>query len=211
MYGVNRSGALVTLDDAINRYGFTGNFNWQTFSNSPMANFQIINSILEASNFLTTKLRNPIVMSTFGKELRGNDTDTVFLGIRPVWDFDEPRIRRKNITDVFNLPQWGKFAYWLDHEAGLLKFRFHESLINHREPFYSQNLVYLSFVAGYMTIPDEIKGAVIEIAKYRLHDNSELEMMKGGSGQFKFLDYKKRLSRIFDMVRTTYKMTRKAG
>ncbi len=144
-------------------------------------------------------------MSTYAKEYRGNDTDTIKLFPKPVLDFDQPRIRRKNITDIYNLPQWGKFAYFLSHEAGTLKFRFSESLIDHREPFSIQNLVYVSYVSGHNTIPDEVKKAVIEMIKYRLSDNEDLKSMKGGSGSFEFLSPTERLQRILVPI-MNYKM-----
>ncbi len=120
---------------------------------------------------------------------------------KPVLDFDQPRVRRKNITDVYNLPQWGKFAYFIGHEQSTLCFRFDESLIDHRQPFAKQNLVYVSFVAGHNTIPEEIKDAIAELTKYRLYSRNDLKSLKGGSGSFEFWEPAKVLERIIIPIR----------
>ena len=103
------------------------------------------------------------------------------------------------------MPQWGKFAYFLNHLKGTLKFRFSETVIDHREPFYIQNLVYVSYVSGHNSIPQEIKEAVIELSKYRIISRNDLKSMKGGSGAFEFLDPRQILKRILVPVQN-YKM-----
>lgn len=202
---IDQAPALVTLQGGLDS-GLLINFDYTTDFGATLTNSQIMDSILKSSSALTNRLRNFIIISTYAKEIRGNDTDCVQLAPYPVIDFDQPRIRRKNIVDVFNLPQWGKFAYGIvGHKRNNLKFRFSEYLIDHREPFYSQNLVYISFIAGHNHIPEEIKDAVVEYSMYKLHNRGELKSMKGGSGAFAFIDSIKVLQKLLIPI-LNYKM-----
>jgi len=202
---INKAPCLVTLEDAKN-IGPEISFDFTSDFGVALTDSQIITSLVRASSMLTNRLRNNIVVSTYVKELRGQDTDAVKLTPYPVLDFDQPRIRRKNITDVYNLPQWGKFAYGIiGNKKQTLKFRFSEVHIDHREPFSIQNLCYLSFISGYSHIPDEIKTAVVEVVRLKMFYRDGLHSMKGGSNQYVWEPKDTRLERILVPI-LNYKM-----
>lgn len=202
---INPSPVLLTLQEALD-LAVMINFDYTANSGVTLTNDQIVKAMLQNSSFLTNRMRNKIVVSTYGKEISGNDTDTVTMYPYPVIDFDQPRIRRKNIVDVYNLPQWGKFAYGIvgNNRKGL-KFRFSETLIDHREPFGKDNLVYLSFLSGHFHIPEEIKLAIVEFIRLNMLFSPELKSMKGGSGAFVFNDYTKLVEKILTPI-LQYKM-----
>ncbi len=201
---VDKSPNLITIADALD-LGVTVGFDWQTDAGVSLTNAQIARNCLIASSFLTNRLRNNIVISTYAKELRGNDTNSIKLSPYPVLDFDQPRIRRKNITDIYNLPQWGKFAYGImGSKRQSLQFRFHEVHIDHREPFSYQNLVYLTFLSGHNHIPEEVKMAVVELTRYKMYYRDGLRSMKAGDNMFSW-DKDTRLNAILIPI-MNYKM-----
>lgn len=201
---VHKSPILLTLEEAKEIAVLIG-WDFKTFNGATLNNTQIIAMLHAESAYLTSRLRNNLVISTYAKEYRGNDTDTVSMGPRPLIDFDQPRIRRKNISDTFNLPQWGKFAFFINHEKGTLKFRFSETIVDNREPFSIQNLIYISFIAGHNTIPETIKTAVVEFGRFRASNRNGIKSMKGGSGMFEFESSKEILYRISNPIKP-YKM-----
>ena len=202
---INKAPCLITVTEAI-EIGPEIGFDWTTDFGVTLSQESIARSCLRASAMLTNKLRNNVVISTYAKEVRGNSTNSIKLSPYPILDFNQPRIRRKNITDVYNLPQWGKFAYGImGNKRQCLQFRFHETLIDHREPFNQENLVYISWVSGQNHIPDEIKTAIVELSRYKMFYRDGLKSMKAADNAYSWDSDDKRLINILVPI-LNYKM-----
>lgn len=173
-------------------------FSWRSESGSTITEAQMIKLLTLASADITRTLKNNIVMSSYLKEIRGNDTTGVKLSPSPIIDFDEPRIRRKDVSDNFNLPSWGKWVYFINHASGELCYRRDEFLVDSQSPFSRDNLVYVGFIAGHYTIPEEIKKAVVEMSRYLLQPRQmDIQELAGGSGRIKFGDKIPAIKRIY--------------
>lgn len=176
---------LISLNESQNK-AFQVRFNLKDGSGVALTDDQIIDLTYGASSFLTTLFRNNIVRCTYAKELRGNDTNAIKLYPRPVVDFDMPRVRRRDSINSFDTLSWGKDAYFIGHDRGSLVFRHSEHIVDEKEPFYIQNMVYLSFIAGENHIPEEIKLGILDLSRYKIQVSGEIKSMKGGTAAFEF-------------------------
>jgi hypothetical protein len=174
-----------------------------TFGN--LTDTEISKSIKNASAFLTNRLRNNIVITTYAKEYRTKDTASVRLSPMPVLDFSNPRLRQRVSPQQSVVTVWDKRYFTLLHDKGELIFRAGETLINVSEPYEIQNSIYITFISGYQDIPDEIKTAVIDLCKYKITSRDDIKSMKGGSGAFEFFGTSKVLKSILIPI-APYKM-----
>jgi hypothetical protein len=152
------------------------------------------------ADFISTA-RNNIVLSTYLGEFRTNMTKSIFLRPLPVLECDQPRIRRKNLYEMYSIPQYSSLAYDLIRRSGELIFRFNQLYVNAGEPFDMDNEVRVTFRSGYPQIPKEVQKCVLLVAASINNPPRGLESLGGGSLKAKWRDPKKELYRIYQPVR----------
>lgn len=188
---------LITLAEA-KEIASVLSLSWRSDQGTTLTDAQIIKLLTLASADLVSKLRNNIVLTTYMKEFKGNNVLGIKLSPTPIIDYDQPSIRRKDSSADFATLDWGKWVYHLNHETGKFTFRKDEVIIDDGSPFYKDNVILISFIAGHTHIPDEIKKGVVDMARYLLNPRKmDIQELAGGSGKIKFGDKVSYLDRIF--------------
>lgn len=162
---------------------------------------QLIALIEAISSEVIGYLNNHVVISTYLGEWRTDGVKSVFTSPTPGLSIDQPVIRRKNLYEMYSIPQYSQLAYnWIRH-TGQLTFRFNQNFINAGEPFELDNEVRVSFVAGEFVIPTAIQRCMLELAKFGLNSNSGLDEIGGGSFRARFRKYSENLEHYFRPIR----------
>lgn len=197
---------LLTVAEA-RRKGAIGGVCWVNwYDNSAFSSSEISDAIEEASAELIGYLQNNIVISTYLFEMRGKQVSRVFTRPLPGIYNDPPIIRRKNLYEVYSIPQYSALAYNWVRSTGELEFRFAQTYINAGEPFALDNEIRMTFIAGETFIPNAIKKAVVQLAGIAMLGRAGIESFGGATFKMTLREHEKELARIFRPVRE-YRMT----
>lgn len=121
---------------------------------------------------------------------------SVFTAPTPGLSIDQPLVRRKNLYEMYSIPQYSTLAYnWIRH-TGQLVFRFNQTFVNAGEPFELDNEVRVTFMAGEYTIPREIQKGLVDFMSVVLTGTSGIEELAGGTFRVKFRNYEFELQRV---------------
>lgn len=203
LYKLSSAPCLITLARATELYGATngGTGTFTAMSGVTLNSLQIIDAIEETSAELCAYLRNNIAISSYLGEWRTDGMKSVYTSPSPGLSIDQPLIRRKNLYEMYSIPQYSPLAYnWVRH-TGELTFRFNQSYVNAGEPFELDNEVRVSFVAGEFVIPAVIEKCVNQLISLGLRVSSGVEEMGGGTFRVKLRGYTEELERIFRPAR----------
>lgn len=158
---------------------------------------EIIDLIEVTSSELCGYLRNNVVISTYLGEWRTDGMKAVFTSPCPGLAIDQPLIRRKNLYEMYSIPQYSQLAYnWVRH-TGQLVFRFNQTYINAGEPFELDNEVRVTFIAGNWVIPADVqRGLYLLMILALTQGPGAVEELGGGTFKVKFKKTTEQLDRI---------------
>lgn len=207
IYRFSTSPCLLTVAQAKNQAVINSISLVNKLNGTAMTDSQITDYLEAASADVTATMKNNIVLSGYLNEFRTNETKSVFIRPLPLTYVDSLRIRRKNLYEMYSIPQYSSLAYNKLFSKGEIEFRFNQTFVNAGEPFAEDNELRVTFIAGYKHIPIEIFRCVMFVGERNNNEHRGVESLGGGSLRVKWRDTKSELYRIYQPVKK-YFMTK---
>lgn len=200
-YNLSETPVLMTLAKANALNGGFSAQNFVTIGGVALTATQSIALIEAVSAEAIGYLYNNVIISTYLGEWNTLDTKSVYTYPLPGLSIDQPIIRRKNLYEMYSIPQYSQLAYdWIRH-TGQLVFRFNQNYVNAGEPFALDNEVRVTFVAGETYIPVAIQRCILQLMHFGLNQNQFLDDLGGGSFKAKFKKYNEVIQYTFRPIR----------
>lgn len=134
------------------------------------------------SGTVSTLMRNPVIACTHVHECVGNNTESIELAYKPILKMDLPFVRRFTTYAMIEEPEQDLMAkYFPTSENGYVFYRYAQNIIqDDGDPYARGNNIRFSYIAGWKSIPTELKAAIVKISTIADEDQ-EINQLKGGT------------------------------
>lgn len=201
----NTTGALIKLDNNkpdfltiadAKDFAFVRGFTFAGGDGTPFTDAQIGNVLSYYCAEIVAKLGSFQVLATYLNQFRGKDNKSVFLKPTPIVYVDTVTVKQKAFNVLFGFPGYSATMFNVISSTGELNFIPDSTLVNTRPPFRMDNEVQVTFIAGYPTIPLELKQAIILLYLYDSQGLAGLKSLAGDSFKLEIASSKEILIRI---------------
>jgi len=172
-------------------------FCFVTSDGTPFTDVQIALSLSYYAAEVAAKLGNFIILQTYLNQFRGKDAKSVFLKPTPITFLDTVVVKQKAFNTLFGFPGYSSTMFNLVSTTGELNFIPDSTLVNTRPPFRMDNEIQVTFIAGYPTIPLELKQAIILLYLFDAQGLAGLKSLAGDSFKVELANSKEILIRIY--------------
>lgn len=109
-------------------------------------------------------LNNYIVMTTYKHHEICKGGESIQVGKRPIYTWDDPQIRRPYAAQIITATvlQVVRNSFMMVNETGKLGYRFAQNLVWNIEPFAKNNELIMTYVAGNFVIPKRVKDVCLK-------------------------------------------------
>lgn len=155
---------LVTVTDCRNIATITG-LDLSDNSGNDLTDNQVATLLSLASAKLCGFTNNKIVLSSYFQEGTFSWEYGMQLRKTPVSDFVPPQVRQPIAFNLFSAVTFStvKQNYNLESDTGWLVYKYAQNIVDYIEPFNYFNDVIIVYVAGWPTIPEDIKNSIVQI------------------------------------------------